>query len=59
MSCYCKCSAALPHGAVDWSAVRDYDFPDYTYLLFDTCVRVGDFLKTHSFIHCLTIFIGQ
>ena len=21
MSCYCKCSVALPHGAVGWSAV--------------------------------------
>ena len=23
ISCYCKCSAALPHGAVGWSAVCD------------------------------------
>ena len=23
MSCYCKCSVALPHGAVGWSAVCD------------------------------------
>ena len=23
MSCYCKCSVALPHGAVDLSAVCD------------------------------------
>ena len=23
MSCYCKCSVPLPHGAVGWSAVCD------------------------------------
>ena len=23
MSCYCKCSMTLPHGAVGWSAVCD------------------------------------
>ena len=23
MYCYCKCSVALPHGAVGWSAVCD------------------------------------
>ena len=23
MTCYCKCSMALPHGAVGWSAVCD------------------------------------
>ena len=23
MSCYCKCSVALPHGAMGWSAVCD------------------------------------
>ena len=23
MSCYCKCSASLPHDAVGWSAVYD------------------------------------
>ena len=23
MSCYCKCSVTLPHGAVGWSAVCD------------------------------------
>ena len=23
ISCYCKCSAALPHGAVGWTAVCD------------------------------------
>ena len=23
MSCSCKCSVKLPHGAVDWSAVYD------------------------------------
>ena len=23
LSCYCKCPVALPHGAVDWSAVCD------------------------------------
>ena len=26
MSCYCKCSVALPHGAMGWSAVCDYGF---------------------------------
>ena len=24
MSCDCKCSVALPHGAMGWSAVYDY-----------------------------------
>ena len=24
MSIYCKCSVALPHGAVGWSAVCDF-----------------------------------
>ena len=24
MSCYCKCSVTLPHGAVGWSTVCDY-----------------------------------
>ena len=23
LSCYCKCSVALPHGAMDWSAGCD------------------------------------
>ena len=23
MSCYCKCSVALPHGSMGWSAVCD------------------------------------
>ena len=23
MSCYCKCSVALPHGAMGWAAVCD------------------------------------
>ena len=27
MSCYCKCSVALPHGAVGWSAVCDCGIP--------------------------------
>ena len=31
---YYKCSVALPHGAVGWSAVCDGVFPDHTYLLF-------------------------
>ena len=26
MSCYCKCSAALPHGAMGWSAMCDCGF---------------------------------
>ena len=25
MSCYCKCSVALPHGAMGWPAVCDCD----------------------------------
>ena len=33
MSCYCKCSVALPHGAVGWSAVIVV-FPDHTDLPF-------------------------
>ena len=24
MSCYCKCSVTLPHGAVGWSALFDW-----------------------------------
>ena len=35
MYCYMKCYAALPRGAVDWSAVCDcVFFPDHTHLLF-------------------------
>ena len=34
MSCDCKCSAALPHDAVDLSAVVSVVFPVYTHLLF-------------------------
>ena len=30
MYCYCKCSIALPHGDVGWSAVCD----DHTHLFF-------------------------
>ena len=33
MSCDCKCSAALPHDAVDLSAVVSVFFPVYTHLL--------------------------
>ena len=34
MSCGCKCSVALPHDAVDLSAVVSVVFPVNTYLLF-------------------------
>ena len=34
MSCGCKCSVALPHDAVDLSAVVSVVFPVYTHLLF-------------------------
>ena len=34
MYCNYKCSVALPHGAVGWSAVCDLVFPDHTHLLF-------------------------
>ena len=34
MSCDCKCSVALPHDAVDLSAVVSVIFPVYTHLLF-------------------------
>ena len=34
MLCYYKCSVALPHGAMAWSAVCDCVFPDHTHLLF-------------------------
>ena len=27
VSCYCKCSVALPHGAMGWSAVCDCGNP--------------------------------
>ena len=29
---YCKCSVALSHGAMGWSAVCDSVFPDHTHL---------------------------
>ena len=32
-SVYCKCSVALPQGAMGWSAVCDVAFPDHTHLL--------------------------
>ena len=32
--CYYKCSLALPHGAVGWSAVCDCVFPDHTHFVF-------------------------
>ena len=35
MYCYNKCSVALPHGALGWSAVCDCVFPDHTHLVFD------------------------
>ena len=36
MYCYCKCSVALPHGAVGWSALCEIVvIPDLTHLLFD------------------------
>ena len=34
MSCDYKCSVALPHDAVGWSAVVSVVFPGYTHLLF-------------------------
>ena len=35
MSCYCKCSGALPYVAIDLSAVCDCGiFPDHTHLLY-------------------------
>ena len=34
MSCGCKCSVALPHDAVDLSAVVSEVFPVYTHLIF-------------------------
>ena len=34
MYSYYKCSVALPHGAVGWSAVYDVVFSDHTHLLF-------------------------
>ena len=34
MYCDCKCSVALPHGAVGWSALCDVVFSDHTHLLF-------------------------
>ena len=34
MSCGCKCSVALPHDAVDLSAVVSMVFPVYTHLIF-------------------------
>ena len=29
MSCYCKCSVTIPHGAVGWSVI--VVFPDHTH----------------------------
>ena len=34
MSCKCKCSVTLPHGAVGWSALCDSGILDHTRLLF-------------------------
>ena len=34
MSCGCKCSVALPHDAVDLSAVVSVVFPVVTHLIF-------------------------
>ena len=34
MYCYYKCSVALPHSVVGWSAVCDCGIPDHTHLLF-------------------------
>ena len=34
MYCYYKCSVALPHDAVAWSAVCDCGISDHTHLLF-------------------------
>ena len=34
MSCGCKCSVALPHDAMDLSAVVSVVFPVYTHLIF-------------------------
>ena len=31
---YCKCSVAVSHGAVGWSAVRDCGIPDHIHLLY-------------------------
>ena len=42
---------ALPHGTVDWSAVRDYSFPDHTRLSFDlksTVLVSGSRIKLRS-----------
>ena len=41
MSCYCKCSLALPHGAMGWSAVCDCGI-SYSY----TCTLTLPILKT-------------
>ena len=46
MSCYCKCTVALPQGAVGGSAVCDcvtFVFPDHTHLLID-CFKVLSYL---------------
>ena len=45
MSCHCKCSVALPHGAMGWSAVCDYGI-SCSYSLTFRC-------KLFSFIHVL------
>ena len=34
VSCYSKSSAALPRGAMGWSALYDCGISDYTYFLF-------------------------
>ena len=34
VTCCCKCSLPLPHGAVDWSVVCAYDISYHTDLLF-------------------------
>ena len=35
MSCYHKCTVALPHGAMGWSAVCDVVFPDHTHFFIE------------------------
>ena len=59
MYCYYKCSVALPHGDVGWSAVCDVVFPYHTHLLFqkterqlywnfiDNIIKVGDKDQEH------------
>ena len=54
--CYYKCSVALPHGAVGWSAVVIVVFPDHTHLLFRASAMNELSFDNFCFTMCKTTF---